>query len=254
MSTSEKFRKLNQQLYPTGGAFGVKEGGVRDNHDTALMISEVEMYEYQLEILDELLPDNPNFNDQYAANWELRLGMITNPPVSLADRMAAIIRKMNHPGDISARQSWDFLQDQLQLAGFDVYVHDNTTALSINQVLAQNLVNVGNFGNNNFGTFNWGSVYTTYSQYFSIENWGQHNFGTFNFGQQINYLQKVVNKIDWQKDSMVQITDWYKVFYIGGPNLGDFATVDVNRREEFRQLILKLKRATNAGFLLINYI
>ena len=61
-----------------------------------------------------------------AEDWERRLGLITNGAVSLADRKLAIQRKINHPGDIPARQHFLYLQGQLHDAGFTgVWVYEN---------------------------------------------------------------------------------------------------------------------------------
>jgi hypothetical protein len=253
MSISEDLKKVTQQLYPTGRAFGINKDGDRDKLEDALIIQEVEFYNESMDILNELLPDNDDFTAQFATNWEQRLELITDPLIPLADRKAAILRKMNHPGDIPARQSWDYMQEQLQLANFDVYVHDNTTGMTVAQVLNLGLTTTGNFGGYNFGAFNFGSVYSYYSSLFLNQNWGANNFGSFNFGGQTNYSMKVVNNIDWTKDQNFIINDWTKVFYVGAVDLGDFADVLTTRREEFRQLILKIKPVNTVAVLLINY-
>jgi len=43
-------------------------------------------------------------------------------------------------------------------------------------------------------------------------------------------------------------------FFIGGAVLGDFVNVDLLRRDEFRQLILKTKPVQTVGYLLVDYI
>ena len=51
--------------------------------------------------------------------------MVASPTTSLAVRKAAIARKLGQPGRVKARQSYLYLQKQLQDAGFDVYVYEN---------------------------------------------------------------------------------------------------------------------------------
>lgn len=252
MSISEDLKKVTQQLYPTGRAFGVNKDGVRDELEDALIIQEVEFYNESMDILNELLPDNDDFTTQFATNWEQRLELITDPLLSLADRKAAILRKMNHPGDIPARQSWDYMQEQLQLANFDVYVHDNTTGMDINQVLSNNSA-IYQLGQGQLGQYQLASVQSIFSSYFTCTQLGNSQLGQGQLGYCENYSRKVVNNINWEKDQYFIINDWYKVFYVGAINLGDFADVLTTRREEFRQLILKIKPVNTVAVLLINY-
>lgn len=252
MSTSEKLKKLTRQLYPSGRAFTVKKGGTSDRLENALLESEKRAYDDALSILYSILPDNANFTVEDAEKWEHRLGMISNPSVSLSDRMLAIKRKMNHPGDIPARQSWDYLEQSLQAAGFDVYVYDNASATSIFTVL-QPSSNTAAQGQQNQGSINQGTVVTAYSSLFSYAVQGMHQ-GSVNQGG-FTYNNKIVNNIDETKDA--QFNDggvWSNVFYIGGPTLGDFANVPTARKDEFRQLILRLKPTQLVGYLLINYV
>lgn len=121
----ERIKKLTRNLYPRGRAFKMPYGGVFDKLHNALSVSENEALQSAVSILDSILPDNDNFTALDAADWERRLGLITNESLSLEIRKAAIRRKMNHPGTISARQHYLYLQGQLQAAGFDLYVFEN---------------------------------------------------------------------------------------------------------------------------------
>lgn len=248
----DKIRQLTRQLYPTGRAWQQPNGGTFDKLHAAMAESESKAYSDAESILDSILPDNNNFTVDDAEDWERRLGMITNSLVPLADRKAAIIRKMNHPGDIPARQSWDFLEQSLQLAGFDVYVHENIPEQTIFQVLQP--ANIANQGQQNQGTFNQGTVITANPGLFT-----QANQNTFNQGQQNQggfiYTNKVANRISEPLDAFFDIgSNWRSVFYIGGPNLGDFANVDAARKDEFRQTILRIKPVQSIGVLLIDYV
>lgn len=253
LSTSDKIKRLRRRLYPSGRAFLMPKDGNFDKLNDVQSEMEADAYDDALSILYTILPDNPNFTPDDAKRWEERLGLIVDPPgVSFSDRKSAIIRKMNHPGGILARQSWDYLQQSLQLAGFDVYVHENLNAFTIQQVLSLNPT-FANWGQNNFGQMNFGDVQSYFSQYFSAINFGNANFGQFNWGQKFFYNQKVINHIDYQLDIYYNTLNWKQVFYIGGQNLGDFADVPLARREELRQLILRIKPVQSIGYLLINY-
>lgn len=253
MATKDKIRKLTRLLYPTGRAFNMPADGNFDKLHSALAESESDAYDDASSILFSILPDNANFTVDDAEDWERRLGMITNPLVSLQDRKDAIIRKMNHPGDIPARQSWDFLEQSLQLAGFDVYVHENIPAQTIFQLL-QPASGTGQQGQGQQGQFQQGTVITANPGLFTLVQQGQIQQGQANQGAYI-YTNKVANNIDETLDAFFNIGwNWKSVFWIGGPNIGDFANVDVNRKDEFRQTILRIKPAHSIAVLLINYI
>jgi hypothetical protein len=218
----------------------------------ALNRSESRLNDNTLDILNGILPDNDSFTVEDATVWEQRLGLITNDAVSLANRKLAIIRKLNYPGTIVARQSGGFIESQLQLAGFDVYVHENPDLISIEELLNE-LNNVANLGLGNIGGFNLGSVFSVYPNLFTDSNIGGFNLGEVNLAQ-IDFKGKVVNNIIDSLDLHFNIgNSRIKTFFIGGENLGDFANVPTARKDEFRQLILRLKPTETVAYLLINY-
>ena len=45
----------------------------------------------------------------------------------------------------------------------------------------------------------------------------------------------------------------WPTFFIGGPNLGDVASVPRNRLREFKETVIKLKPAHTVAFTFINY-
>lgn len=244
--------QLTEQLYPTGRAFNIHIGSFIRKMHLALNRSESRLNRNTLAILDGILPDNDNFTVEDATVWEQRLGLITNDAVSLANRKLAIIRKLNHPGTIRARQSAGFIESQLQLAGFDVYVHENTDLITIENLL-YSVSNVAVFGTNNFGSFNFGSIYTEFPNLFANLNFGSFNFGSANFNQRY-FKGKVANQINESLDYTFNHQNiWIKTFFIGGENLGDFANVPSARKDEFRQLILRLKPTETVAYLLVNY-
>lgn len=253
MAEIDEIKKLSKQLTSDGRAFKMSLGTFSERLDSTLLLSEARAYTDALSILDEILADNDNFLIPDATRWEVRLGLITNGLLSLDDRKAAILRKYNHPGDIPARQSWDYVQGALQAAGFDVYVHQNSAGLTIQQVLALNPA-FANWGSKNFGQINFGNVLSFYSALFTSNlQFGQANFGSVNWAQGGLYKQKVVNHLEPAKDVYFSVLNWRTAFYIGDLNLGEFANVPAIRREELRQTILRLKPAHSAAYLLVNY-
>jgi uncharacterized protein YmfQ (DUF2313 family) len=234
MSFFDKIIVLTKQLYPTGRAFRVAVDSYKLRLHKALAISEAQAYTDALSTLNSALPDNDDFTEEDASAWEHRLGLITNELVSLANRKAAIIRKMNHPGTVPARQHYLYLESQLQAAGFDVYVHENRFHLG-------------------------GGVYETRTPddvTGSSANIVQHNdiqHGDAQHGTGI--WNVIVNNLDEELDSTFNVgSNLRSTFFIGGPYVGDYADVDENRKLEFRQLILKIKPVQTAGYLFINYV
>lgn len=235
MTTLEKIKKLTRQLYPTGRAFRMKEGGVLDKLHIALAQSEARAWDDAVSILDSTLPDNDNFTVDDATSWERRLGLVTNGAVPLADRKAAILRKYNHPGTVPARNNWRFVEKQLRDAGFDVYIFENRFSDGMGGYVTVNpLTLTGGAGA------------------FSVQH-GQIQHGQAQHGG--GYGHKVANSIYRSIDAYFHTGSNLKsTFFIGGPYVGTFASVDADRETEFRQLILRAKPTQTVAFLFINYI
>ena len=255
MSNIAKIKALTKQLYPTGRAFAIKQGSIKEKFYDAVIEGEDSAYSDATSILSSILPDNTNFTSEDATMWETRLGLITNTLVSLSDRKDAIIRKMNHPGDVLARQSRDYIENSLRLAGFDVYVYENIPEQTIEDLLNSTPTQLQQ-GNGQQGDFQQGeeNIYFVYSNLFTQVQQGDSQQGDFQQGA-YSYNNKLINHISESNDLLFNIGVNSKCsFFIGGITLGSFANVDVNRKNEFRQIILKLKPVQSVSYLLINYI
>jgi len=257
MTISEKLLAVTRQLLPTGRAFRIGYGSTNEAVEKALIESEKRTIEDGMSILDTILPDNDNFSTEDATRWEQRLGLITNDLVSLTDRKLAIKRKMNHPGDVLARQSADYIQSQLQLAGFDVFIYENPTGLTPEDILTQHVLsNYGQLGDSNqLDDYQLGDVYTFWNQYFSsVIQLNDYQLGDFQLAEYL-YLNKCVNFIEQSFDSTFNIADYTCSFIVAGTLDANFiAQIPAARKDEFRQLILKLKPTQNPALLFIDYI
>lgn len=253
MTIREQLLALTRQLLPTGRAMRISYGSLNEQVEKALILSEERLHADALGILDTILPDNDNFTTEDATRWEQRLGMITNESVSLPDRMAAIRRKMNHPGDILARQSAGYIQDQLQLAGFNVFIHENIPEQTPETVLILPL-ELGEMGEPEMGEIEMGDATSYYPDLFTFSEMGEIEMGEAEMGGYY-YNNLVANNLLEDMDSFFNVGDNYKCcFFVGGEILGTFAEVPVERKKEFRQLILKLKPVQTIGILFINYV
>lgn len=227
LTIAEQLIRLTKSLLPTGRAFRAPYLGVLDRVYRALNDEQEVAYNDSRGILDSILPDNANFTADDASDWERRLGIAASSATSLVDRRAAIQRKYAHPGNILARQGPDYIEGQLQAAGFNVFVHENLTGESP-------------------GTYITTDVFT----HGSISAF--HGSGLTSGGGLATFL--VVNSIDPAIDAAFDLgSDFRNLFFIGGQTLGDTADVPSVRETEFRQLILSLKPTHLAAALIINY-
>lgn len=224
---ADDFLKLTKQLYPTGRAWWMKKNSTFELFHFGLAFSESRINSVIRGLLDSILPDNDNFSEDDASNWERALGLFISPELSITDRKDAILRKMQYPGSVPARQHFEFIQGELQQAGFDVYVHENR----------------------------FGDPPAVVS--FSSAIYGQVVYGQVNYGATgIPDGSPIANHIEESKDASFNFgndVNLRATFFIGGEIFPNRANVNINRKDEFRELILRLKPAQIAGILLIDY-
>jgi uncharacterized protein YmfQ (DUF2313 family) len=234
MSVFDKILSLSKQLFPTGRAFRIPVDSYFENLLKGLVLSEERFFNDAKSVIDSTFPDNANFSTQDAAIMEKRLGLITNTSVSLSDRKKAIIRKLNFPGTIKARQARTYLEAELQKAGFNVYVYENrfddgmggyTTKTPL-QVAGSGVITKQRHGQRRHGQIRHGSLFT----------------------------HKVVNHLEENLDAIFDTgSNLDSTFFVGGTPLGTIANVPAAREKEFRQLILKIKPTQTVAFLFINF-
>lgn len=213
---------LTKGLYPSGRAFRMPDLGVFRAFTEGYLRSMERAYNEGLSIFNGLIPDNDKFTAEDATFWERRLGLIVNNNTLLSDRKLAIARKMQHPGTNKSRQDALYVQAQLQLAGFDVYVFENRF-------------------DDGFGGF-----FTKTPEEFAVSNiTAQVQHGQFQHGQQqhgATYQYKIVNHLNSALDATFDVGDNLRsTFFISGIVPGENAVIPESRELEFRDLVLKLK-------------
>lgn len=233
-NTREILTEVGKILLPTGRAFRPSTGSNMEKLFLALAGPESIAHADAVSIFDSMFPDNENFTTDDATDWEARLGLISNGSVPLADRKLAIRRKMAAPGTNPAKAHFLWLQEQLQAAGFNVFVYENifpTYPTGYTRVWP--------------GSLN-GAVVSEVQQ-------GMFEQGGAQQGGFINSL--VANSIYNAEDLTFDFgQDYGGVFFIGGPTIGSYANALASREAEFRQLILSLKQIPLAVVIFINYI
>lgn len=230
---------LVAQLYPKGRAFKMVVAGYKESMHRAISSQKAILYADMVSTFDSVIPDNPYFNLDDATAWEKRLGLITIASVPLDERKKGIIRKMNYPGEYAARGHYLFLQNQLQKAGFNVFIYENRFDNGSGGYFTKDPLSIGGEGVvNQHGDFQHGDA--------------QHG----------SYFGKlVVNYLEPELDASFDIGYHLRsTFFIGGEALdpdnymGEVADVPANRESEFRQLILRLKPTQTVGLLFVNYV
>lgn len=216
--------KLKKQLLPTGRAFNVQVGSNFEKLLLSLADKESESLNDSLAILDMIIPDNTVFSVADAAKWEQVLSISGNDDDSLANRMAAIYRKMRFPGNVKGRQHKNYLEGQLQAANFDVKVYE----------------------------------YGDIKDYFTNKNHAlttEHSYNTTHGGGMAIpfYNEIVANYLDKDMETPVTptIDNLKNIFWIAGDTFNDFPNIPPARIEEFRHIILTIKPLHTVAFLRI---
>ena len=231
-SYTDIYMNLVDDLYPTGRAFMLPEGGVFEKLHEALNVSFLRLNNEARLTLDSNIPDNGNFTAKDAELWEYRLGLTVNPPIGLEARKQAIKRKMAYPSNQKYRQHPLFIQHQLQLAGFNVYIHENGFMENGERVYKRpdDIIDLG----------------------FEPT---QHGGGT-QHGENVQHgsagFEVIANRITNDNYGPGDENLW-ATFFVGGEQLGQMATIPEKRQKEFRELVLKFKPAHTVAFLFINY-
>jgi len=122
--------KLTKQLFPTGRAWRIPYGGNLYKLLYALGKSEQRALQFAINTLNRILPDNDDFTTDDATEWERRLAINAGTGyIPLETRKSTILRKYQFPGGFLNRQNYRYIEAQLQLAGYDVTVTENDSAI-----------------------------------------------------------------------------------------------------------------------------
>lgn len=246
-----------ESLYPTGRAFMMKKGGIKASLHEAFNLSISRVYAKSVGLLHKILPDSDIFPVDALERWENIYGIL--PYGSFGDRLAVLKQRFSWPDNKLARASASFIQEQMQLAGFDVYVTYNRFELPSGYS--------ANSGNFNSGGANSGGLCETPSRFERQEpayGWTEicANYldaekdasifddppglcsGSFNSGGGNSQDPKAIDR-EYQLRGTL---------FIHGPEYPDIAEIESARKPEFRHTILRLLPAEVVALLYVNYI
>lgn len=253
-------------LYPTGQWFDLSlNSNIRKlNNGISLFFSRA--WDSIKEIGYWILPDNDRFDAEAIGLWENVFGIPENTNKSLNERRDTITQRMQFPGEILARQSRGYIENQLRVAGFDVYV-------TLNRFPASDVISESGSESMEMGAETADMNYS-----------GPSSFRFERREPEVGYTELIANNIKSDADINIFEVDIYNesggesmemggakadmagetvlnrehqlrgTFFVHGSTYPALASVPLIRKKEFRELILKLKPAQMVGFLYINYV
>lgn len=211
------FDKLNNQLFPTGRAWWKLKGSVFSNLMEGLALSESRVQNDIIKLQNDFFADSTLMSFESVDRWNYVLGL--KGVGTQNEQLSAIYQRQAFPNNTLARQSNVYIQQQLQLAGFDVYV---------------------------------------YSQYYNPQAslYDNCTYDSVVYDKGNDSYTLLVDNVDESLDqSFVLVDDGLRATaFVGGETLGSYATVPIARKNEFRELMLRLKPAQVVMILYINYI
>ena len=127
LNLADKWNWVTSKLLPKGRVFAKPPGGVFDLTFQAINQNFEQTQSDAYSILLSAIPDNSTFSYQDAIDWYRRFGIYNGFTDSshLAAMKAAILQRMSWPLSPLNMQSPAFIQQQLQTAGFPVYIYPN---------------------------------------------------------------------------------------------------------------------------------
>ena len=290
MSVSDVLQWLSAKLYPNGRAFRVPESdnaqAVYTSEDGYGYSSEDGVSNYANEsgykllkgflftlhksinrtftrawgdlkqVYSDIFPNDPNFTIDDAHDWYRRFGMYDSGSVSLPAMKLALLQRMSWPQVPLNRQNYLYIQQQLQAAGFPVYVFENRWWNGSDWVTKSPSSFVG--------TLSGVALCASATR-----------VGMYRCGQDYTNNLKCVNYLEQVGDSGFDVGANYRcVFFISSATFGGgtrvssgtrvgsathigantlYARVPLARKQEFKQLLIKLKPAHTVGYLFVNY-
>ena len=254
MAFKDTLLYLSKILYPNGRAFKVLNGGEIESLHKAIIGdagTPATMAQAKLDadnILDVMIPDNDNFTLDDARFWYHELGIFDSGSIPLSDMKLAILQRMSYPLVPINVQTAGYIQAQLHAAGFT-----NCNVYRNNFGSGGEAISPGGAG----GLILFGLEPAICGEIQCGQtDCGQTDVNSAGFSKCVNYIEDI-------KDIYFDAGDNFRsTFYIAniltgtypGPYLLGAANVPLVRKQEFRQLILKLKAQSMCAFLFINYV
>jgi hypothetical protein len=214
----------------------VSKGGILYRVIRAITVQFSEAWQVALDTRNSQLPDNDGFTIEDARVWYRRLRLYDSGSVPLADMKAAIAQRLSFPEVPLNKQSPAYIQEQLRAAGFDVYVYKNKFPDGLGGWITKTP----------------GEVFGSTSP---VAMCGYPQSGQVQSGQTSGGRSgKIVTYLEQDKDALFVVGSSLRAtFFVSGSPITTPANVPLSRQLEFKQLLLKLKRAEAVAFTSIIY-
>jgi hypothetical protein len=214
---SSKFMRITRQLLPTGRAWWLAANSYISNIFEALSVSDSRIENDIINIKYSILADSNFMSLEAVERWESIFAIKSSTVIE--DRILAINQRQSYPGNVLARQSMPYIQSQLQLAGFNVYLSkgfDVSTAEYYDDCYYDDV------------------IYDSTSDVFEI----------------------IANDVVVNRDAHFCLSslDDYAIYTISASDIISNAQIQVERKNEFRELILRLKPAQVVCVLKVTYV
>lgn len=238
-------------------ALGNQDISDNDKLNIAKLRSWDRLYADIKKILDQKYPDNSNFDELDTENWERVFGLTPSSTMTIEERNEVILARQSY-SKVKERQTAEYIEDQLQANGFDVYVHENRfEATPYITQCGPSQCGFSQCGGTNDPVYpyvakepetGWEEICAN-----SLDPAVDATIFDATPGTQCGVAQcgSSICASPIQEDRETQLS--YS-FFIGGETYPNLADVPESRKNEFRELILKLKPAHLVAWLYINYI
>ena len=229
------FLDLSLDLYPTGSVWRMsEESSLRKLHQ-GFNMSFLRLKKMSDSVINKVYPDNQEFDKEDCFYWENKLGLTTNEDLALYLRKDIILRKITFPRNFIARQGVLYMQEQLDIYGFNCKIYENKF-FDINGNLYQKTP---------LEIYDDGVSAVQHGNDTQHGNGTQHGSGNFDV---------IANSHLDENFAIGGDENLWATFFIAAKNsINERATIDLSRKREFRELILKLKPAHLVAFVFANY-
>lgn len=232
---SKKMSDLVNLLYPTGRAWNLPESSNYRKLHNSFNLSFLKVKDFMKSMVDSYIPDNDSFNSDNCSFWEQKLGLISNDETPLEIRKNIILRKISFPKGIEARQGLAYIQNQIDLYGFECEIRENIFQKPDGSFYHEDPVSF----------LNLTAVETQHG------NPTQHGV---NIQHGKSSYDVIANSMDDEVFNLGGNQNLWATFFITSKeSINQPAIIPLNRKREFRELILKLKPAQLIAFCLTKY-
>ena len=231
------FIDLTDQLYPTGRAWRFVNSSSLEKLHKAINDIFISFRDDAYSIVNTVIPDNEFFTVEDCIYWEGKLGLVSNSQLTLQLRKEIILTKLSFPKNIKARQSLNYMQKQLISYGF--------TEVKIYANMFQN-------PDGSYYYLSPQDIATNASMVVQHGGTTQHGNSTQHGDSNFEVIANEITNEDYSTGGDAYL---WATFFIASPiSLYEKGAVPNIRKQEFKELILKLKPAHTVAFTLINYI